>query len=118
MRGVPITLDRPRLLRFNITAARRFKQEYGKALYEVRIPSENRLELLDHDCLAHILYAGLRHEDSKLNVDKVVALLDDWLEQGGNLKEVYDKIGEAFKTSGLFGDADTEGKDGGQEAAS
>lgn len=103
-----LKLDRERVLRFNVAAARKFKQLYGTPLYLVRVVKADGLEMLDHDCLCHILWAGLQHEDRRLTVDRVAELLDELLKAKRPLTEVYEAVAEAFDESGLFGV--TEGK--------
>lgn len=105
MEGVVIKLDRERRLKFNVSAARRFKEAYGMPLYQVRLlRSDERVEVLDHDCLVHILLVGFAHEDRKLTADRVAEILDNYLEAEpeDGLRPVYRAVRKAFRASGLF----------------
>jgi len=105
MEGVLIKLDRERRLKFNVTAARRFKELYGMPLYRVRLMrNDEQVEVLDHDCLVHILLVGLVHEDRKLNAERVTEMLDNYLEADPEegLRPVYRAVRKAFRASGLF----------------
>lgn len=106
-----VKLDRERTLSYSVMAARKFKQAYGSPLYLVRFVHDGQIGLLDHDCLCHVLWAGLQHEDRKLTVDRVAELLDQYIKAGNKLKVIYEAVAEAFEASGLFGmGEDDQGK--------
>lgn len=103
-----LKLKEDHALRFSIKAARRFKATYGKSLWQVQLSSDGQPlpEFIDPDCLVHVVSAGLLAENPKMTADKAEALLDQYLSAGGDLKNVYNSIAEAFRESGLFGRED------------
>lgn len=106
-----ITLDRERVLRFNVGAARRFREKYGKPLGEVRLPNAGGYaEILDPGCLAIVLWAGFLHEDEGVKVAQVEEMLDEYLAAKKPIGDVFAILGDAFEESGFFGRAEGKGK--------
>lgn len=100
-----LNLDKPRRLRFGVTAAREFKREFGASLVTVlttimKSAADGRGEaLLDLDNATNLLWAALRHEDRALTVDRAASLLEAYLDKGGTLREFYEQLNEAFSES-------------------
>ena len=56
----------------------------------------------DPDTFAQVLFVGLRHEDPKLNHEKVLKIWSDYLEDGGDPATVATVIVEAGIASGVW----------------
>jgi hypothetical protein len=61
--------------------------------------------------LAALLWAGLKHEDDKISMKKVFGYLDDYIDAGGDLLQLWDVVGKALINSGIFGAVEPEGKE-------
>jgi hypothetical protein len=98
MRDVEIVLDKPRTLRFTIQALldlqRASKEPLG--LFEVRLAQVS----VEH--LTWAVWAGLKHVDARLTVERVALLLDKYLENGGTLGDLMLEVNKALFHSGLF----------------
>ena len=70
---VMIDLDRPRELRFGFKALKMIEGTLKKSLIEVVQAGLNNLKSSD---LENILYAGLKEDDSELDLNKIENLLD------------------------------------------
>lgn len=101
-RGVLITLDRERKLRFTINGLIDLEQALGAPL---GVALMNRSQLRTARAL---IWKGLQHEDKRLTEERVGELLQDYLEQGGSLKNLTDTITEALKLSGIMPDNDDD----------
>ena len=69
MKTTPITLDRPRSLRFDLNALVAVEDATGKALQDALTDRSMK-------SLRVILWAGLRHEDADLTLDDVGSFVD------------------------------------------
>lgn len=79
------------------TAAREFESALdGKTLHE---------EWGKHSmtALAVVLWIGLKHEDDRLTVARVVTAIDEWVEGGKDLADLREAASKALILSGLFG---------------
>jgi len=83
-RGVLVTLDRPRHIRYTLRALREIRTEFGEDALTRGVSA---------DSVAKLLWFGLRHEDPDLTIEQVEEMVD--LE---NLDEVMRAVGVA--TSG------------------
>lgn len=82
-RGVPITLDRPRTLRFTLGAVRRILEEKGVAYFEASVGAPTAAENIER--LGYLAYQGLRHEDAELTREAVEEMVDfDRIEELSN----------------------------------
>jgi hypothetical protein len=68
---VPIVLDRPRTLRFNIAAVRRIRSEKGPKYFDEPAEGEDELERL-----TYLAVHGLLHEDPELTQEQLEELVD------------------------------------------
>lgn len=98
--GVTIELDRPRTLRYGMNALVKIEELTGKAI------SKLDLENISIKDLRTIVYAGLFHEDKKLNPELVADLIDEYSE----LSIIASKLGEAMTLA--FGEGNAEGLSG------
>lgn len=98
--------DRPRRLRYTLSAVRQFKAAANMPLWKVRTPDENGLmHLLDSEMMTRVVWAGLLHEEPKLAFEGAEELLQDYLDSNGEraFSDIYEALAEAFNESGLFG---------------
>jgi len=97
----------PRKLKYILSAVRKFKVANGGIpLWKVRLPdSDGIAAILDGEVLTRVVWAGLLHEDPKLDFATVEALLEKYLEVNADdgLESVYGSVAAAFDESGLFG---------------
>jgi len=89
-RGVTITLDKPRTLRYGINALAKIEDLTGKSLMHLDLASVGIKDLLT------IVYAGLFHEDKDLTPEKVGDLIDEYSSLTDIAKAVGDAMTEAF----------------------
>lgn len=99
-----LELDKPRRLKFGVVAARAFKKQFGESLVSslrkgIGGAADGGEVLLDLDWATNLLWAALVHEDGKLTVDRAAGLLEVYLTGGGTLKDLYEKLGDAFNES-------------------
>lgn len=95
--GTPITLDKPRLLRFTIDAVARLEAEEGVGLDELWARKQRIVALVA------LLYHGLRHEDATLTKARVIKLLDRFVDAGGDTTTLNETVLEALFASGVYG---------------
>ena len=97
--------ERDRIIKFTPFAARRFKEAYGLPLWKVRYtqPGEMLPEMTDTVCTVHVIWAGLLATEPKTTLAEVEKLLEVYFDRGSDLKDLNEKIYEAFDASGLFG---------------
>lgn len=55
--------------------------------------------------LATLLWLGSKHEDERLTVSKVLDGLDTFVEEGGDLADLWHSVTTAMARDGLFGKA-------------
>ena len=72
----PIKLDKMRNIVLGFKAMQEFKNITGKSLTKLDFEDEN-LEV--ETIVPVIFYAGLKHEDKELTVEKTIELLDQYL---------------------------------------
>lgn len=85
-----------RNLRFRATTMEDFENMSGQSLQEA-LPKKG------HGTLARLLWAGLKHEDDRLSVKKVLEQMDDYLDADGDINDLWDSVGVALMNSGLIG---------------
>jgi len=95
-----ITLDKPRRLRFDLSAIQELEAALGSVpLGLVRA----QIRQLGMTAIALSLWVGLKHEDRALTRPLANRILETYLTGGGSLVEVTQAILDAFDASGLFG---------------
>lgn len=94
----PGQVVRKRSLRYNINALADFEQETGMGFGQLM---STRAIFATARAL---LWAGLKHEDRTLTVDKVGDLLGQYVQAGGAIDVALSSAFEAAKEQGAFGD--------------
>lgn len=97
----PIKLDKMRNIVLGFKAMQEFKNITGKSLTKINFEDED-LEI--ENIVPVIFYAGLKHEDKELSLEKTVELLDEHL----GLKGAIDLIPKIMEDA--FGKIETEKK--------
>jgi len=96
---VDLELDKPRRLRFTLSAVKDLETAMGgKPLGGIL----DELGQLGINAVCVALICGLKHEDPTLTPNLMVKILSDYLERGGTLDTVYGAVKEALDGSGLF----------------
>ena len=96
---VDLTLDKPRRLRFDINALADVEQIGGHPLPQL-------LGVLGFSTIRLLLWAGLRHEDRRLTVERVGDIMTAYLQGGGALATLAERITDALEQSGVLGRAE------------
>jgi len=113
--STPITLDRPRHLRYTANAIADVEEVLGEGIGP--LISSSRKVGFRH--ARAFLWAGLKHEDRKLQapggLERAGDLIDIWFANGGTLDGLYEKILKAMQADGWFGKTGqaNEGEEGG-----
>lgn len=84
-----IVLDKPRRIKFNISALITAQALCGKPIMHIISDAVQ----CDVEVIAKLLCAGFKHEDKDINVNKVVDLLDEYVD---DLSSIYKIVVEAF----------------------
>jgi len=87
-RSVPVKLDRLRHLKFSFNALADLQD------IDPKIFTKN---LGDLAVIRRYLWAGMKHEDNALTEQKVGEILEDYVEQDGDLIDLSSKIGDAIE---------------------
>jgi hypothetical protein len=98
--------DRPRQLKFTLSAVRQFREKAGLPLWKARLPDDEGVtHLLDSEVMTKIIWAGLLHLNPGFSLSKAEGLLESFMEThpDGGLKALYAAMAVAFQESGLFG---------------
>ena len=89
----PIKLDKMRNVVLGFQALQEFKKITGKSLTKIDFESE---ELDVESIVPAIFYAGLKHEDKELTLEKTVELLDYHLGIKGAIELIPGIMNDAF----------------------
>ena len=89
----PIKLDKMRNIVLGFKAMQEFKNITGKSLTKIDFEDES-LEI--ETIVPVIFYAGLRHEDKELTLEKTVELLDEHLGLKGAIDLIPKIMEDAF----------------------
>lgn len=89
----PIKLDKMRNVVLGFQALQEFKKITGKSLTKIDFESE---ELDVESIVPAIFYAGLKHEDKELTLEKTVELLDFHLGIKGAIELIPGIMNDAF----------------------
>lgn len=100
--ATPGAVIRKRHLRFDINALADFEQETGMGFGQLMA---TRAVFATARAL---LWAGLKHEDKALTVEKVGTLLGKFVQAGGGIDQALTAAFEAAQEQGAFGDNKTE----------
>jgi hypothetical protein len=99
MNDVPVTLDRERRIRYGIRDLRDLERVTQKPVGDVMRDFTN----IGAEALSTILWAGLKHEDGKLTIDRTLDLVDKYIEKGQEISDLRTAINQALLLSGYFG---------------
>lgn len=100
MRHVEITIfDKPRKLRFDVNALCDVEPLIGGGLFEVLVDADRMTRL---STIRGLMWAGLKHEDPTLMVGKVGQMINQFLQNGGELTVLIKFINDALFASGLL----------------
>lgn len=92
--SVLINLDKPRTLRFNMTALSLIEDTYNKPISDI-FKNDLAKEFTIRK-LATFLWAGLRHEDKELTAEKIIEFFDDAENPAEKMKEASEVLGKAM----------------------
>ena len=112
MRYEEIHLDKARKLRFDFNAIADLEQKAG-----VGIGALLSEEKVGFNTLRLMIWAGLRWEDKRLTTDQAGEMLQDFVENGGDLTYVSVLLTKALEKSGILGKQGDEEKNVQTEAA-
>ena len=97
MRGIDITLDKPRRMRFDINALDRLEQILDLPLVQVL----DRFQWGSIRAIKAAVWVALLHEDRNLTLDRVGHLLQAWFDADHQIPELRDLLMEAIWASGI-----------------
>jgi len=97
--GIAITLDRPRTLKLTYEQLIALEQRIGKPSGEIF----GDLAKMSLQSLTAVMFAALRHEDTKLRYDAVGRMIGEYLEDGHDIGDLLQLVNEVVTQSGLFG---------------
>lgn len=104
MNYVTIELDKPRRIRFDINALSDAEEALGMGLGAVM------QQQVGPRVLRALLWAGLKWEDKGLTLQRTGTLIQQYIENGGTLESLAEKLTEALVASGLVGRAEGNGE--------
>lgn len=108
---VEIRLDKPRFLRFDINAIADLEEATGKSLMELM--DENNIGI---SAMRALLWAGLKHQDKLLTLQRAGELIQAFIVNGGSLATLMEKVAKAITSSGAFGTPkESKGESGSEE---
>lgn len=114
-RSIPIILDRPRNLRFDINAIGDADFYLRATLLEILQQAVSGVGMRVSD-IRTLLWAGLKHEDPHLSQAAAGNLIQVAIDGGTPMHELQAKIADALVESGLFSRAGQDGKNDSPEA--
>lgn len=85
---------RERTLRFRPSLVGDFERLTGSTLME-SLPNRG------FNTLATLLWCAFKKEDDKLSVNKVMSYLDDYVESGGEIGELWEDVAKALINGGI-----------------
>ncbi len=93
-----IILDKPRRLRFDMTAMRDLEAALGHPLGVIW----QQLQQMGVSALCLTLWAGLKHEDKALTQNLTNKIVERYVANGGKLKPIITAVSEAMESSDVF----------------
>jgi len=96
--SVAVTVDRERHLRYDWNAIAEIEAHFGDVSFEtlyadVRGVGLNKLRVL--------VWGGLRWEDPTLTISKTGEILSQYLDDGGDLEILFEKVTDALEAAGF-----------------
>lgn len=92
-------------LKYGTKALRRYE---GEADLPITALATNRFGI---STIVYLLHAGMVYEDPDVTLDDLDAILDDFLESGGDIGPIMETITEALAESGWFSGNPTKASD-------
>lgn len=105
--GIPLQIGgRDRVLRFNYASLCALEQAVGpeQAIRDITGSTPELCRPRD------LLFAGLKHEDPGLTLDKSAALIDEYLTNGGRIADLSKKLSDAIGGSPFLRSLSREGR--------
>lgn len=101
-----------RRLRFDINAAAEMEDLMGgkSLLYVMANPMA-----AGFSAIRVLLWGGLKHAEKGLTLQRVGVMMQEFMENGGTLEELSEKIGDAIRKSKIFGDMPSDKNNGDNE---
>jgi hypothetical protein len=96
-----IKIDKDRQVRFNWSSCCRFEEVYGKTILEAAPHRGIRL-------ITHLAWAGMLPEEPNLTLRETERRLQAFLNQDGNINELFEQIVQALVDSGVLGPVRTD----------
>lgn len=90
----PITLDKSRNIVLGFRAMQEFKNITGQSLTKIKFEDESSFDI--EEIVPAIFYAGLKHEDKELTLEKVTQLIDEHLGIKGAVALIPKIMQDAF----------------------
>lgn len=87
---------RKRELKFRLSSAAQFEDATGATLSE-------SLPKMGVGTLATLLWLGIRKDDERISRNKVLDYLDSYVEDGGDVSDLWRAVTEQLAIDGLFG---------------
>ena len=104
--SVPITLDKPRELKFDLRAVQDLERALaGRPLGAIL----QDLAQIGITTITQALWAGLKHEDKSLTPALITRMLETYLANGGRMMPIAQAISAALDETGIFRTDDDDG---------
>ncbi len=99
---VSVVIDKPRDVRFTWSSINRFEESYGRSLMEAMSVNVGvRL-------VTHLVWAGLLHDEPSLTIREVERRIQAYINLGGDVNSLAEKVTGALVSSGVLGKVKTE----------
>jgi hypothetical protein len=95
---IPITLDKPRQLKFDIRACRELEAQLGKPLGSVI----GEIQGYGVNAMVQALYIGLKHEDKSVTPGLAEKWFSAYVAKKRPMRTMVKKISDALDETGLF----------------
>lgn len=89
--------NKPRRFRFSLAAGLAFEDEVGSGINQLLARGKQTTAIVKG------LYHGFKWEDPALTEDKITGPMQLFVDQGGDVTELYEQMVEALNASGTFG---------------
>lgn len=99
-RAISITLDKPRNLRFDVNAISDFEDKTGKSVTSLGDETSGL------SIMRSLLWAGLKHEDRGLTLERVGNIMGVYFDNGGTIEDLSGIIVKALRQSEVLRGSD------------
>lgn len=97
---IDVTIDRPRRIKYTMKTARQLEAA-ARALNGSGIAALMAGAQIP-DVIALLTCYGIKHEDPKMNESKAEDIVQIFIDNGGDVEDLYDKLTDALIASGLY----------------